>query len=137
VDDEPQIRRVMRAALVTEGYEVADARSGDNALDRLHSKKYDLILLDINMPGLTGIQICLQIRLVSDGSIFMMTVRDLECDKVAALDMGADDYVTKPFSMPKCCRGSVRRCEERCTPRPPESAPCALAMLRSIFEHGT
>jgi two-component system KDP operon response regulator KdpE len=101
VDDEPQIRRVMRATLVHEGYEVMDARSGPDALDRLHSEKFDLILLDINMPGLTGIETCRQIRLVSDVGIIMMTVRDKESDKVAALDVGADDYVTKPFSMPE------------------------------------
>ncbi len=101
VDDEPQIRRVMRATLVHEGYEVMDARSGHDALDRLHSEKYDLVLLDINMPGLTGIETCRQIRLVSDVGIIMMTVRDKETDKVAALDVGADDYVTKPFGMPE------------------------------------
>jgi two-component system, OmpR family, KDP operon response regulator KdpE len=101
VDDEPQIRRVMRATLVHEGYEVMDARSGSDALDRLHSEKYDLVLLDINMPGLTGIETCRQIRLVSEVAIIMMTVRDTESDKVAALDVGADDYVTKPFSMPE------------------------------------
>jgi two-component system, OmpR family, KDP operon response regulator KdpE len=112
VDDEPQIRRVMRATLVTEGYEVADARNGDDALDRLHSEKYDLVLLDINMPGITGIETCRQIRLVSDVSIIMMTVRDAESDKVAALDVGADDYVTKPFSMPEILariRATLRR----------------------------
>src|SRR5271156_669592 len=101
VDDEPQIRRAMRATLVTEGYEVADARSGNDALERLHSEKYDLVLLDINMPAITGIETCRQIRLVSEVGIIMMTVRDKESDKVAALDVGADDYVTKPFSMPE------------------------------------
>ncbi len=101
VDDEPQIRRVMRATLVHEGYEVMDARSGPDALDRLQSEKFDIVLLDINMPGLTGLETCKQIRLVSDVGIIMMTVRDKESDKVAALDVGADDYVTKPFSMPE------------------------------------
>jgi two-component system, OmpR family, KDP operon response regulator KdpE len=125
VDDEPQIRRVMRATLVTEGYEVADARSGDDALERIHSEKYDLILLDINMPGITGIETCRQIRLVSDVCIIMMTVRDKESDKVAALDVGADDYVTKPFSMPEMLariRAALRR-----TVTPP---PSGIANVR-------
>ena len=112
VDDEPQIRRVMRATLVNEGYEVEDARTGRDALDRIHSEKFDLVLLDINMPGLTGIETCREIRLVSDVSVIMMTVRDTESDKVEALDVGADDYVTKPFSMAEMLariRAALRR----------------------------
>ena len=87
VDDEPQIRRGMRATLVNEGYEVEDARTGRDALDRIHSEKFDLVLLDINMPGMTGIETCREIRLVSDVSVIMMTVRDTESDKVEALDV--------------------------------------------------
>src|SRR5579862_8897016 len=117
VDDEPQIRRVMRATLVHEGYEVMDARSGPDALDRLHSEKFDIVLLDINMPGLTGLETCKQIRLVSDVCIIMMTVRDKESDKVAALDVGADDYVTKPFSMPEML-ARIRAVMRRNTPTP-------------------
>src|ERR1700733_10652882 len=117
VDDEPQIRRVMRTTLVQEGYEVFDARSGGEALDQLHSEKFDLILLDINMPGLTGIETCRQIRLVSDVCIIMMTVRDKESDKVAALDVGADDYVTKPFGMPEML-ARIRAVMRRNAPAP-------------------
>jgi two-component system, OmpR family, KDP operon response regulator KdpE len=117
VDDEPQIRRAMQATLVTEGYEVADARSGNDALERIHSEKYDLVLLDINMPGITGIETCRQIRLVSDVCIIMMTVRDKQSDKVAALDVGADDYVTKPFSVPEML-ARIRAALRRSAPSP-------------------
>jgi two-component system, OmpR family, KDP operon response regulator KdpE len=99
VDDDPQIRRVMRIMLIAQGYEVRDARKGEEALDLIRSEKYDLVLLDINLPRMTGIEICREIRLFSDVPIIMMTVRNTERDKVEALDAGADDYVTKPFSM--------------------------------------
>ena len=99
VDDDPQIRRVMRIMLIAQGYEVRDARKGEEALDLIRSEKYDLVLLDINLPRKSGIEICREIRLFSDVPIIMMTVRNTERDKVEALDAGADDYVTKPFSM--------------------------------------
>jgi two-component system, OmpR family, KDP operon response regulator KdpE len=99
VDDDPQIRRVMRIMLIAQGYEVCDARKGEEALDLIRSEKYDLVLLDINLPRMTGIEICREIRLLSDVPIIMMTVRNTERDKVEALNAGADDYVTKPFSM--------------------------------------
>jgi two-component system KDP operon response regulator KdpE len=99
VDDEPQIRRVMRTTLVSQGYEVSDARTGDDALDLVRGEKYDLVLLDVNMPGISGLQACREIRLGSDLPIIMLTVRGSERDKVQALDAGADGYLTKPFSM--------------------------------------
>jgi two-component system KDP operon response regulator KdpE len=99
VDDEPQIRRVMRTTLVAQGYEVSDARTGDGALALIRSEKYDLVLLDVNMPGISGIQTCREIRLGSDLPIIMVTVRSAERDKVQALDAGADGYLTKPFSV--------------------------------------
>ena len=97
VDDEPQIRRVMRTTLTTQGYVVRDARSGEEALERLREEKPDLILLDVNMPGMGGLEACRAIRGSSDAAIIMLTVRDTEQDKVDALDAGADDYVVKPF----------------------------------------
>ena len=97
VDDDPQIRRVMRVTLVGDGYEVQDARSGEEALDSLRRESVDLILLDMNMPGMGGIETCRLIRAGSDVAIIMLTVRDSEADQVEALDAGADDYITKPF----------------------------------------
>ena len=98
VDDEPQIRRVMRTMLTAQGYMVGDARSGEEALDRIRNEKPDLILLDMNMPGMGGLKACREIRASSDVAIIMLTVRDHEQDKVDALDAGADDYVVKPFN---------------------------------------
>jgi two-component system KDP operon response regulator KdpE len=99
VDDEPQIRRVMRTTLTGEGYAVVEARDGSEALEKLHSERPDLILLDMNMPVLDGLQACREIRSSSEVPIIMLTVRSAEKDKVRALDAGADDYVVKPFSI--------------------------------------
>ena len=112
VDDEPQIRRVVRTALTAQGYEVADARTGEDALIALRDSRFDLVLLDMNMPGLGGLETCRQIRETSEIAIIMLTVRDSEKDKIAALDAGADDYVTKPFSMAELSariRAALRR----------------------------
>jgi two-component system, OmpR family, KDP operon response regulator KdpE len=98
IDDDPQIRRVLRTTLVAQGYEVHDAGNGEDALERLKTGNFDLVLLDMNMPGLGGLETCRSIRANLDVAIIMLTVRDGELDKVQALDAGADDYVTKPFS---------------------------------------
>ena len=112
VDNEPQIRRVMRMTLIPEGFEVDDAKSGDEALEHIRSAKYDFVLLDINMPGKTGVETCREIRAVSEVPIIMLTVRSAEKDKVEALDAGADDYVVKPFGIQELLarvRASLRR----------------------------
>src|SRR5207249_10874290 len=98
VDDDPQIRRVLRTALIAQGYEVADARNGEEAVEKLHDEKPDLVILDMNMPRMNGLETCRSIRTTSEVPIIMLTVRDAESDKVGALDAGADDYMTKPFS---------------------------------------
>jgi len=121
VDDEPQIRRVMRTSLVTRGYEAAEARSGEEALEKTRAGRYDLVLLDINMPGMGGLEACRAIRSGSDVAIIMLTVRNAEEDKVEALDAGADDYVTKPFSTPELLariRAALRR-----APGPSDAGP--------------
>jgi two-component system KDP operon response regulator KdpE len=112
VDDEPQIRRVMRTTLVAQGYFVADARTGEEALDALRKERYDLVLLDLNMPGIGGLETCRFIRGSSDVAMVVLSVRSSEKDKVAALDAGADDYITKPFSVPELLariRAALRR----------------------------
>ncbi|HEY3383058.1 MAG TPA: response regulator transcription factor [Vicinamibacterales bacterium] len=98
IDDEPQIRRVMRTTLVASGYVVTDARSGEEGLQKLRDARPDLILLDLNMPGMGGMAACREIRHAWDGPIIVLSVRGGDHDKVEALDAGADDYVTKPFS---------------------------------------
>ena len=91
VDDEPQIRRVMRATLSGAGYVVADARSGEEALEKLRDERSDIVLLDVNLPGISGIETCRKIRAQSDIHVLMVTVRNSDQDAVEALDAGADD----------------------------------------------
>jgi two-component system KDP operon response regulator KdpE len=112
IDDDPQIRRAMKITLSAHGYEVADARTGEEGLAELRSGPYELVLLDMNMPGMGGIETCRLIRSNSEVAIIMLTVNNTEKDKVDALDAGADDYVTKPFSTPELLariRAALRR----------------------------
>jgi two-component system KDP operon response regulator KdpE len=112
VDDDPQIRRVMRVTLTGQGYEVDDAKDGESALEKLRQQRFDLVLLDMNMPGMDGLEACRSIRSQSDIAIIMLTVRDAEADKVEALDAGADDYITKPYNPPELLariRAALRR----------------------------
>jgi CheY-like chemotaxis protein len=95
IDDEPQIRRLMRTTLISAGYEVDDARTGEEGLEKIGDYHPDLVLLDINMPGMGGLATCEALRADKNIAIIMLTVRDSEADKVAALDAGADDFVTK------------------------------------------
>jgi two-component system, OmpR family, KDP operon response regulator KdpE len=112
VDDEPQIRRVMRTTLVSRGYVVSTVRSGEEALDKVREERFDLVLLDMNMPGIGGMEACRTIRSQSDVPIVILSIRNAEKEKVDALDAGADDYVTKPFSMQELLariRAALRR----------------------------
>jgi len=112
VDDEPQIRRVMLTTLVARGYVVSTARNGEEALEKIREDRFDLVLLDINMPGIGGMEACRSIRAQSEIPIVILSIRNTEKEKVEALDAGADDYVTKPFSMPELLariRAALRR----------------------------
>jgi two-component system KDP operon response regulator KdpE len=112
VDDEPQIRRIMRVTLTGAGYEVDDAKTGEEALGKVREFRPDLVLLDINMPGMGGLAACRAIRADAGVAIIMLTVHNTEAAKVEALDAGADDFVTKPFSTPELLariRAALRR----------------------------
>jgi two-component system KDP operon response regulator KdpE len=99
VDDEPQLRSVLRSMLSALGFVVVDAQNGEAAIEKVREVKFDLILLDVNMPGLGGLETCRAIRERSDVSIIMLTVRGRAQDKIDALNAGADGYVTKPFDV--------------------------------------
>jgi two-component system KDP operon response regulator KdpE len=112
VDDEPQIRRIMRTALTGAGYEIEDAKTGEEGLHKLREFRPDLVLLDINLPGMGGLAACRSIRADSNVAIIMLTVHNTEAAKIEALDAGADDFVTKPFSTPELLariRAALRR----------------------------
>ena len=113
VDDESAIRRALRPPLMELGFQVAEASRGEEALQVLRNATYDAVLLDINMPGIGGIETLRRIRTFAPRlPVLMLTVRDEEEDKVEALDLGADDYVTKPFSTRELIariRSAVRR----------------------------
>lgn len=99
VDDEPQILRVMRASLPPRGYQVRTAPGGAEALDELSKELPDLIILDLAMPNVSGLEVCRRVREFSSVPIIVLSAKEFESDKVAALDMGADDYITKPFGL--------------------------------------
>jgi two-component system KDP operon response regulator KdpE len=113
VDDEPSIRRAIRTTFGTLGFDISEAMNGEQALPLLRAANFDAVLLDLNMPGMGGLEACREIRRRFPRiAVLMLTVRDSEDDKVEALDAGADDYVTKPFPVRELVarvRAAVRR----------------------------
>ena len=99
VDDEPQITRVLRTSLSAQGYDIRVANSGEMALEIMKDWQPNLIITDLSMPSIDGVELCRTVRAVSNVPIIVLSVRDKEQQKVEALDAGADDYVTKPFGM--------------------------------------
>jgi two-component system KDP operon response regulator KdpE len=131
VDDESAIRRALRPPLVELGFQVAEASRGEEALQIMRAGVYDVILLDVNMPGIGGIETLRRMRALAPRlPIIMLTVRDGEEEKVEALELGADDYVTKPFSTRELIariRTAVRRVQ---APARAEDAPIEIGELR-------
>src|SRR6202007_1862919 len=99
VDDEPQITRVLRTSLSAQGYDIRIANSGEMALEIMKDWQPNLIITDLSMPSIDGVQLCRTVRATAQFPIVVLSVRDKEQQKVEALDAGADDYVTKPFGM--------------------------------------
>ena len=112
VDDEPQIARALRVALSSRGYDVRTAGNGETALDLIASAPPDVILLDLGLPGIDGVEVVRRLRGWSRVPVIVVSVREAQSDKVAALDAGADDYLTKPFGMDELLariRAALRR----------------------------
>ena len=112
VDDEPQIRRALRTSLEAHGYEVRTASNGEEAIVAAAETALDLVFLDLGLPDLDGTDVIRRVRSFSDVPVIVLSVRDHQSDKVAALDAGADDYVTKPFGMEELLargRAAMRR----------------------------
>ena len=123
VDDEPQIRRALRTSLEAHGYEVVAVGTGEEAVLGVAEIAPDLVLLDLGLPDVDGADVIARVRAFSDVPIIILSVRDAQRDKVAALDAGADDYVTKPFSMEELLarsRAALRRRQDA------EPAPAVL-----------
>lgn len=99
VDDEPQIRRLLRTSLGAHQYQVLEAASGQEALSKAVEERPDLLILDLGLPDMDGLDVVARLREWSDVPVIVLSVRDREAEKVEALDRGADDYVTKPFGM--------------------------------------
>jgi DNA-binding response OmpR family regulator len=128
VDDEPRYLRLMEANLITEGYQVIKASNGQEAVDMVVEKHPDLVFLDIMMPVLDGFAACERIREFSNVPIIMVTARGSEGDRVRGLDLGADDYIVKPFSATELlarARAVLRRAQNS-----------SSAFEQSIFTHG-
>src|SRR5213594_2275567 len=120
VDDEESVQKLLTYPLERDGYRVVQARDGDEALARFEAEEIDLVVLDVMLPKLDGLEVCKQLRSRSSVPIVMLTARDDELDKVLGLELGADDYITKPFSIREfrsrvralLRRASVRHVEE-------------------------
>ena len=120
VDDEPQILRSLRTSLTARGHDVTTAPNGETALDVAATNEVDLVLLDLGLPGIDGIEVIRRVRSWSNVPIIVLSVREAQSDKVAALDAGADDYVTKPFGMDEL-QARIRAVMRRRAPAEAES----------------
>lgn len=116
IEDEESIADMLRVFFEREGYRLVHAPTGEDGLQRLADRPAKVVLLDLNLPGMDGVEVCRRIRSLSDVPVIMLTARDTEVDKVVGLEIGADDYVTKPFSPRELVarvKAVLRRAEEK------------------------
>ncbi len=139
VDDEQSIQTLLTYPLRKDGYEVVSALDGRDALDRFAEQRFDLVVVDIMMPKIDGIEFCRRLRIRSQVPIIMLTAKDDEIDKVLGLEMGADDYITKPFSVREFrsrVKAALRRAE-MLRGRPGGEEPIVAGELAIDFERRT
>src|SRR5438132_4112518 len=132
VDDEPQITRVLQTVLASQGYEVRTSPDGRSALSTVTEWRPHLVLTDLCMPHMDGVQLCRRIRSVSDVPIIVLSVKGAEQAKVEALDSGADDYITKPFGTDELL-ARVRAALRRAGDDPSEVAQLEIGAVRIDF----
>jgi two-component system KDP operon response regulator KdpE len=143
VDDEEQIRQALQRALRARGYTVTTAADGEDALAEVDRFVPHLIVLDLNLPGIDGFEVCRRVRAWSDVPVLVLSVREDELDKVEALDLGADDYLTKPFGIDEFLarvRALLRRAEPPASRRPPRFRADGVAIDlgdRSVTRDGS
>jgi DNA-binding response OmpR family regulator len=139
VDDEQAIQTLLSYPLRRDGYEVVTATDGRQALDRFAEQRFDLVVLDVMMPNMDGIEVCRRLRSRSQVPIIMLTARDDESEKVLGLEIGADDYITKPFSVRELrsrVRAALRR-SDFSRSKQTESEPIASGDLHIDFDRRT
>jgi DNA-binding response OmpR family regulator len=137
VDDEQSIQTLLSYPLRRDGYEVVQATDGRQALDRFDEQAFDLVVLDLMLPKIDGLEVCRRLRNRSSVPIIMLTAKSEEIDKVVGLELGADDYITKPFSLREFSsriKAALRRAEmSRPVETQPDEAPLVVGQLRVDF----
>ncbi len=131
VDDEESIQKLLRYPLERDGYRVVQARDGEEAVQRFRDEAVDLVVLDLMLPKLDGLEVCKRLRAQSSVPIIMLTARDDEFDKVLGLELGADDYITKPFSIREF-RSRVRALLRRAVALRPEPGETPIVSVGGV-----
>lgn len=137
IDDEARIREVVEYALGREGYRVSSAKDGPSGLEVVAGGSVDLVVLDVSMPGIDGLEVCRRIRAVGSAGVLFLSARGDEIDRVVGLEVGGDDYLVKPFSPRELVarvKAILRRAEGRAQPGEPKADPGTLRLGRVTLD---